>query len=314
MAQLSSKIKDLPRKINPIVTTAGSTVAANKINQAKLAEQITSSDSYLERAKQFFLGRGNVDDKLNEELIEALAAQNVLDAKDYNLFNGNLLASLNLNPVSVQQVDCFLEPGIFFQKVIETHSPTRVSLQPIVAVFDDKGGLSGITQSDNSGTLVLETTSESIQDYPDFKQIGWFFRFVQYNTERGKSSLQIQTNAINAAFDVDDLGSEARLVVLTTNTDNTLSVSQGTPTVGDDPKDVSISPAIQGATRDLTAFLEVASSKEETLDLTAMTLRAQNLNVYAYPIVVTREVVERIADLFAADGYDELAANFLDFI
>lgn len=284
-------------------------------SQQNLVNAAPEQPSVAEKAKTFFLGKGNSDAKANARLIEALRADNVLDAKDYSVFNGSLMASINLTPVSIDQIDCFIEPGKFFNKVATTHAPTRLTLQPIVATFDDTGSLvvSGFSGS-NDGTLELETKDASITGTEDFKQLGWFFKITQFNTMRGKSAVQFKTPAITAAFDMSDPKSEARLVVLSTSQDKTLSCTAPKGQTVSGGGSVVVSPVVQSSIRDLTAFLDIASRSDQTLGNTLLTMTAQNVNVYAFPIVVSREVVDSLADLFAADEYDRLAGHFLNLI
>lgn len=241
-------------------------------------------------------------------------AKSVLDAKDYSMFNGDLLATENLEAVSVDQVDCFIEPGSFFQKIIDAHAPTRVSIQPMVATFDETGALSVTGATGNIGVLQLETTAANVSQLPGYKQLGWFFRLSRFNTDRGKSAIQIATNAIRAAYDFSDLDSEAKLVVLNTSIDTVVKSVMGTPSVDSASKAVELSPSISGAQRDLTAYLDVAALSDSTLASTAVDVRGQNVNVYAYPIIVTREVSEFIARNFAEDNYHALANGFLSYI
>lgn len=287
--------------------TADRNVAANGPSAASsLATRLTSF---------FRNGQSRSTDNVPNRVYEGpFDAKSVLDAKDYSMFNGDLLATENLEAVSVDQVDCFIEPGSFFQKIIDAHAPTRVSIQPMVATFDETGALSVTGATGNIGVLQLETTSANVSQLPGYKQLGWFFRLSRFNTDRGKSAIQIATNAIRAAYDFSDLDSEAKLVVLNTSIDTVVKSVMGTPVVDSTSKVVELSPSVSGAQRDLTAYLDVAALSDSTLASTAVDVRGQNINVYAYPIIVTREVSEFIAVNFAEDNYHALANGFLSYI
>lgn len=311
-------------KASSMLSTSGTPAISRETNAEVINSTVPKSaandrqaaSGLSDRLTSFFKGgrSRSIDSVPNDVYSGQFEAKSVLDAKDYSMFNGDLLASENLDAVSVDQVDCFIEPGSFFQKIIDAHAPTRVSIQPMVATFDETGALSVTGASGNSGILQLETTSASVTQLPGYKQLGWFFRLSRFNTDRGKSAIQIATNAIRAAYDFSDLDSEAKLVVLNTSIDTVVKAVMGTPTVDSTSKAVELSPLVSGAQRDLTAYLDVAALSDSTLASTAIDVRGQNVNVYVYPIIVTREVSEFIARNFAEDNYHALAKGFLSYI
>lgn len=269
------------------------------------------------RTRKYFSGKDDrLDSVPNERLSGPIVPEVVIDSKDYAAFNGNLIASENFRSTSINQVDSYIEPAIFFSDVAETHAPSRVNLQPINFVFDDRGVLSFPSlPSPKSNMVHLETQDDQVSVSGDFKQIGWFIRTVRFNTERGLSSISVETNAIQASYDLFENERDGKLVVLTTEPDITLDVDLGTVTDAASAAGlVNVSPSVESSDRPLTAFLKVASAVEGTLVNTACSIKGYNCTVYAYPIIVSREIVDVVSDLFANDRYDELASALLNYL
>lgn len=200
----------------------------------------------------------------------------LLDYKSSALQGGDIFGTteeLNIDNISAR--DGVYEPFLM-ERLFMVHAPYKLEVQPRIFSFDSNGNAT-------FGVNVATSVSLSALNLATPGLVGWAFRLKANSTLSGDSTMTIQKAATNfsATVSLDVIDQMGTCAVLNHDIDDLKTVAM---TVG------NFAAGVQTLN-----YAEVISNVQNQLffsysEVSDWTITGRNAVVYAYPIVVSREV------------------------
>lgn len=213
----------------------------------------------------------------------------VKDYLDTDVYSGDLVGyTKNARPINITARDATFEP-MLMERLFAVHAPYKRTITPQTNAFDASGNVT------IGGTSYTSYSFASLTNFtPAF--IGWAFRLKVNNREVGSTSFRVTNMTTNlvADFSLDDINKEAVVVVLNHSVDTSItdSFAQTGTTNAYEPSESSAEASQQ-------FYFDYSANRTWKIEGT-------NVIVYAYPILVTRDINALIYASIMADDLGNL--------